>query len=152
MKISEFSKLTKLYISTLRYYDAQGLLPNIKRDKEGNRNFDQQDINTIKIIECLKISGLNIKEIKKFMDWCQEGDTTIEKRLKLFQKQEKNIKQEIEKLTHSLYLIQYKEWYYQKAKEDKTEDFVKKMKKEEIQKKFKFFIKKQKKEVTNIMH
>ena len=85
------------------------------------------------------------------MDWCQEGDTTIEKRLKLFQKQEKNIKQEIEKLTHSLYLIQYKEWYYQKEKEDKTEDFVKKMKKEEIQKKFKFFIKKQKK-VTNIMH
>ena len=75
MKISEISKLTKLSISTLRYYDAQGLLPNIKRDKEGNRNFDQQDINTIKIIECLKISGLKIKEIKKFMDWCQEGDT-----------------------------------------------------------------------------
>ena len=145
MKISEISKLTKLSISTLRYYDAQGLLPNIKRDKEGNRNFDQQDINTIKIIECLKISGLKIKEIKKFMDWCQEGDTTIEKRLKLFQKQEKNIKQEIEKLTHSLYLIQYKKWYYQKAKEDKTEVFVKKMKKEEMPKEIQILYQKAKK-------
>lgn len=145
MKISEISKLTKLSISTLRYYDTKGLLPNIKRDKEGNRDFDQQDINTIKIIECLKISGLKIKEIKKFMDWCQEGDTTIEKRLKLFQKQEKNIKQEIEKLTHSLYLIQYKEWYYQKAKEDQTEDFVKKMKKEEMPKEIQILYQKAKK-------
>ena len=145
MKISEISKLTKLSISTLRYYDAQGLLPNIKRDKEGNRDFDQQDINTIKIIECLKTSGLKIKEIKKFMNWCQEGDATIEKRLELFQEQEKNIKQEIEKLTHSLYLIQYKEWYYQKAKEDKTEDFVKKMKKEEMPKEIQILYQKAKK-------
>lgn len=126
MKISEFSKLTKLSISTLRYYDAQGLLPNIKRDKEGNRDFDQQDINTIKIIECLKTSGLKIKEIKKFMNWCQEGDATIEKRLELFQEQEKNIKQEIEKLTRSLYLFNIKNGTIKKQKKTKQKILSKK--------------------------
>ena len=90
MKIGEISTLTGMSISTLRYYDKAGLLPNIKRDKSGIRIFSEQDIQSLKIIECLKISGMKIQDIKKFMLWCQEGDATLDKRLKLFQEQEKN--------------------------------------------------------------
>ncbi len=134
MKIGEISTLTGMSISTLRYYDKAGLLPNIKRDKSGIRIFSEQDIQSLKIIECLKISGMKIQDIKKFMLWCQEGDATIDKRLKLFQEQEKKLRNEIKKLNQSLDLIKYKEWYYTKAKNDKTESFVKNLNPQEIPK------------------
>lgn len=65
MKIGEISTLTGLSISSLRYYDSKGLLPNLKRDKEGNRIFTKKDIQSLKVIECLKISEMKIKDIKK---------------------------------------------------------------------------------------
>ena len=88
MKISEISKITNLPISTLRYYDKHGLLRNLKRNKSGTRVFDEKDLETLRIINCLKTSGMKINEIKKFMDWCSIGDSTIEKRLNMFYEQE----------------------------------------------------------------
>ena len=70
------------------------------------------------MIECLKNSGMKISEIKQFMIWCTEGDSTIDKRLKMFENQEKNIE-------NSLKLIKFKKWYYSKAKEDGTINIIK---------------------------
>ena len=81
---------------------------------------------------------MKIKDIKKFMEWYQEGDSSIDKRLKLFQEQEQILKKEIQKLQKSLSLIQYKEWYYTKAKKDKTENLVKNLPKEKLPKEIQF--------------
>ena len=70
------------------------------------------------MIECLKNSGMKISEIKQYMIWCTEGDSTIDKRLKMFENQEKNIE-------NSLKLIKFKKWYYSKAKEDGTINIIK---------------------------
>lgn len=124
MNIGEISKITGLSISTLRYYDKNGLLPNLSRSN-GIRKFNKDDLQTLKMINCLKISGMNIKEIKQFIDWCSIGDETIEKRLNMFIDQEKNINNQIKKLQDSLKLIKFKKWYYKKALDDKTENIVK---------------------------
>lgn len=126
MNIGEISKITGLSISTLRYYDKNGLLPNLNRNN-GIRKFNKKDLQTLKMINCLKISGMNIKEIKQFIDWCSIGDETIEKRLNMFIEQEKNINNQIKKLQDSLKLIKFKKWYYKKALDDKTENIVKNM-------------------------
>lgn len=126
MQIGEISKLTGLSISTLRYYDKNGLIPNLNRDN-GIRKFNTKDINSIRMINCLKNSGMKISEIKQFMDWCQDGDITIDKRLNMFIKQEENIHEQIEKLNNTLKLIKFKKWYYEKAKKDGTENIVKNM-------------------------
>lgn len=68
------------------------------------------------------------------MDWIKERDASIDKRLKLFQEQEIALKKEIKKLQKSLSLIQYKKWYYTKVIQDKTEEFVKNLKPEEMPK------------------
>lgn len=127
MQIGEISKKTGLSISTLRYYDKHGLLQNIGRSNRGIRKFDDKDLEALRIILCLKTSGMKISEIKQFMDWCNEGDTTIDKRLNMFYEQEKNINKQIDILNNSLKLIKFKQWYYETAKKDRTEKKVKNM-------------------------
>ena len=127
MQIGEISKKTGLSISTLRYYDKHGLLQNIDRSNGGIRKFDDKDLEALRIILCLKTSGMKISEIKQFMDWCSKGDTTIDKRLNMFYQQEKNINEQIDILNKSLKLIKFKQWYYETAKKDRTEKNVKGM-------------------------
>ena len=64
--IGQIAEKFDLSISTIRYYDKEGLLPNIKR-KNGIRQFDDQDLEVFLVIECLKKSGMQIKEIKQFL-------------------------------------------------------------------------------------
>ncbi len=127
MQIGEISKKTGLSISTLRYYDKHGLLQNIDRSNGGIRKFDDKDLEALRIILCLKTSGMKISEIKQFMDWCNEGDATIDKRLNMFYEQEKNINKQIDILNKSLKLIKFKQWYYETAKKDRTEKNIKGM-------------------------
>lgn len=67
--IGQVSKMFGLPISTLRYYDKEGLFPCIAR-VSGIRRFGDTDLEALRVIECLKQSGLEIKDIKRFMDWC----------------------------------------------------------------------------------
>ena len=75
---------------------------------------------------------MKIAEIKKFMEWCIEGDKTIEKRLNMILEQEKNINKQINTLNNALKLVKFKEWYYKTAVKDRTEKFVKSMSLEEM--------------------
>lgn len=126
--IGEVSKLMKLSVPTLRYYDDEGLLINVKRTETGNRMFDKKDIDALILIDCLKSSGMKIKEIKKFMDLCLLGNDTLEKRLEFFKKQELTIKEEIKKLQTNMDMIKFKQWYYETAVEHNDEDYVKNLK------------------------
>lgn len=130
--IGEVSKIINLSISTLRYYDKEGLLPNVHRDSSGIRKFSEKDIRGLKIIECLKNSGMPIKNIKQFLDWCSQGDSTLNNRLNMFEEQEKNILNQIKTLEQTLDVIKYKKWYYKTAVNDKTEKNVKNIKIEDM--------------------
>lgn len=78
--IGEVSKMFNLPISTLRYYDIQGLFINIERDETGIRRFNDKTIEAIRLIECLKKSGMQIKDIKEFMHWCSLRNKIIKEK------------------------------------------------------------------------
>lgn len=84
--IGQVSEMFNLPVSTLRYYDKEGLFPAIQR-ASGIRQFSDTEIAALKLIECLKKSGLEIRDIKQFMEWCQEGSQTYELRKQLFERQ-----------------------------------------------------------------
>ena len=63
--IGQVSQMFNIPISTLRYYDKEGFFPNLKRSS-GIRRFGEQDIEALKVIECLKESGLELKDVKQF--------------------------------------------------------------------------------------
>lgn len=86
--IGQISQMFHIPISTLRYYDKEGLFPHMQRSS-GIRNFTDKEIETLRVIECLKKSGLEIKAIKQFMAWCSQGSETYGQRLNLFLKRKK---------------------------------------------------------------
>lgn len=122
--IGQVSEMFGLPISTLRYYDKQGLFPDMERSS-GIRKFSDREIEALRVIQCLKKSGLEIKDIKQFMQWCKEGASTYENRRELFIKQKENVEAEIEKLSRVHDMLKFKCWYYEKAIKDGSEDNLK---------------------------
>lgn len=123
--IGEVAKMFNIPASTLRFYDREGLFPNVKRSNGGIRVFSDAEIGTLKVIECLKSTGMEIKDIKQFLDWCSEGDTTLQKRRELFYERRKIVESKLEEIQKTLEIIQYKCWYYETAVQAGTEDVFK---------------------------
>ncbi|MCD7955658.1 MAG: MerR family transcriptional regulator [Lachnospiraceae bacterium] len=124
--IGQVSEMFNLPISTLRYYDKEGLFPNLQRTS-GIRKFSDREIETLRVIECLKKSGLEIKEIKQFMEWCGQGSATYQQRKELFEKQIESVESEMERMKGVLALLKYKCWYYEQAIADGNEERLKAM-------------------------
>ena len=102
--IGQVSEMFGLPISTLRYYDKEGFFPNLER--KGNiRHFSENELEAIRVIECLKRSGLEIKDIKQFFEWVIAGPSSYEKRKELFEMRKLMVKDEIKKLEKSLVFI-----------------------------------------------
>ena len=124
--IGQISEMFHIPISTLRYYDKEGLFPHMQRTS-GIRKFTEQEIETLRVIECLKKSGMEIKDIKQFMAWCALGSETYEQRLKLFQRRKEAVEAEIQRLEKTLAMIHFKCWYYEQAIQDGNEDHIHEM-------------------------
>ncbi|MCI6430904.1 MAG: MerR family transcriptional regulator [Oliverpabstia sp.] len=124
--IGQVAEMFHLPISTLRYYDKEGLFPNLER--KGNiRQFSDTELEAIRVIECLKKSGLEIKEIKQFFKWVSEGSSTYANRKKLFEFRKTAVEEEIKALEKTLAMLKFKCWYYEKALADGNEDKLKEM-------------------------
>lgn len=121
--IGEVSKLFGIPISTLRFYDKEGLFPYIQRIS-GIRRFSETELETLRVINCLKRSGLEIKDINQFMKWCEQGNDTLLNRKQLFEKQKKAVEEELTKLTEVYNMIQFKCWYYGEALHYNDEEIV----------------------------
>ncbi len=114
--IGQVAELFNLPISTLRFYDKEGFFPHLQRSS-GIRQFTDREIETLRIIECLKKSGLGVKDIKQFIEWCSQGSETFLQRRELFRKQKANVEAEIERMRKVLDVLKYKCWYYEQAVE-----------------------------------
>lgn len=134
--IKEMAELTGLPPSTLRYYDKQGLLPNLRRDANNNRIFSDEDFRNLRLIDCLKRSGLSIRDIRTYIKLMKKGDASLNERLEIFVKRREAIRQEISNLQGLLDVIEYKCWYYDKACHDGTEAKVKSLDNSEIPEQF----------------
>ncbi|MCT1905327.1 MerR family transcriptional regulator [Oceanobacillus sojae] len=124
--ISEAAKKLNLTVYTLRYYDKEGLMPFVERTASGTRVFKESDIQTLNVIECLKDTGMPIKEIKTFIDWISEGDSTLQQRYDMFIEREAAVEAQLEKMKKTMEVIKHKCWYYKTALEAGTEVIHKK--------------------------
>lgn len=119
--IGQISEMFHIPVSTLRYYDKEGLFINMKRTS-GIRRFGEQEIESLRLIECLKKSGMEIKDIKQFMKWCAEGSSTYSQRLAMFLRQKDAVEAEIARMEKTLDMIRFKCWYYEQALQDGNEE------------------------------
>ena len=119
--IGQVSEIFNIPISTLRYYDKEGLFPSMQR-QSGIRQFGETEVEALRIIECLKASGLEIKDIKKFMELCVEGPATYARRKELFETRKAAVEAEMIQLQKTLDMLKFKCWYYEMAIHDGNED------------------------------
>jgi DNA-binding transcriptional MerR regulator len=82
--IKQVAEKMGVTVPTLRYYDKEGLLPFVDKKPNGTRVFKDEDFKGLEIITCMKNSGTPIKDIKRYMDLCKEGDSTLQERLEIF--------------------------------------------------------------------
>jgi DNA-binding transcriptional MerR regulator len=123
--ISEVANELNLTVYTLRYYDKEGLMPFVERAASGTRLFKKSDIDALKIIECLKSTGMPIKEIKNFIDWCSDGDSTLQQRYDMFLERKATVEAQMEELKKTMAIIDHKCSYYKTALDAGTEDIHK---------------------------
>ena len=130
--VGEMAKMLSVAPSTLRYYDKEGLLPFVERSGSGMRMFKDADFEWLYIIECLKKTGMPIKDIRDFITMVMKGDETIGERLELFCKQRKAVEEQIEQLQATLDILNYKCWYYETAQKAGTTAVPREMSLEEV--------------------
>lgn len=118
--IGEMANLLGVAPSTLRYYDKEGLLPFMERSGGGMRVFTDKDYEILKIIHCLKASGMQIKDIREFIRLVSLGDESIDARLELFRKRRLEVEKQMAELREALDVVNFKCWYYETAQKAGT--------------------------------
>jgi len=130
--VGEMAKRIGVAPSTLRYYDKEGLLPFVERSSGGIRMFKDADFEWLQVIECLKKTGMQLVDIKRFIEKSMQGDETIDERLLLIVKQKEAVKLQIEELNATLRTLEFKHWYYETAKNAGTTEVPRNMTLEEL--------------------
>ena len=134
--VGEMAKLLGVPTSTLRYYDKEGLLPFVERSEGGQRIFKEEDISWLRVIECMKKTGMPLKDIKLFIEMTMEGDNTIPERLEIIKKQRDAVRAQLEDVKNTLDVIEFKCWYYEKANEAGSTSVPKEMSDDELPPRF----------------
>lgn len=105
-------KEADLTYQTLKFYCNEGLIPNVKRDKNNRRIFDERNLKWIKDLVCLKKCGMSIQEMKAYLVLCLEGASTIPQRKEMLARKQEALRLSIQELEDSVAYIDWKQNFY----------------------------------------
>ncbi len=121
--MNEVCKLTNMQYETLKFYCNQGLVPNVLRDKNNYRIFDNHDVEWIKSLVCLKKCGMSLGEMKKYLELCLEGSSTIPQRKIMLEVKQKKLFEQLKEVQDSIDYINWKQNFYDEVLSGKREYF-----------------------------
>lgn len=119
--IRQAAKKMGVTVPTLRYYDREGLLSFVDKKPSGIRVFKDDDFERLAIITCMKNSGMQIKDIRKYMELCEKGDSTLKERFQIFFERKEATQRRIQELNKVMETVNHKIWYYKTSIEAGTE-------------------------------
>lgn len=103
---------TGMTYQALKFYCNEGLIPNVKRDKNNRRIFDERDVAWINSLTCLKKCGMSIQEMKDYLALCLQGEATIPQRKQLLARKQEALRASMQELQVSIAYIDWKQNYY----------------------------------------
>ncbi len=121
--MKETCKKVNLNYQTLKYYCNEGLIPNVKRDSNNYRVFDENDIAWILGLKCLKKCGMSIKEMKNYMNLCLMGQSSIPERKEILKETRENLLIQLKEIENSIHYIDTKQQFYDDILAGKKEYF-----------------------------
>ena len=116
--ISEMAELSGFSGDTLRFYEKKGLLPGVKRAPGGRRRYNAANVGAIRLIDCLKKTGMPLDDIAEFMRLTTKGDKSVKKRLAMMRKREAAVKEMMADIQACADHIAFKVWYYETAEKE----------------------------------
>lgn len=111
---------TNLTYDTLKFYCNEGLVPNVKRDKNNYRTFNDKDIAWINSLSCLKNCGMSISEMKEYLALCLKGKDSIPDRKVILDNKLKELEHKKEEIEDSIKYINWKHKFYDDVLSGKT--------------------------------
>ena len=114
---------TDLSYETLKFYCNQGLVPNVKRDHNNRRVFDDRDIAWIQSLNCLKNCGMGITEMKEYIDLCMMGEASIPERKRILSAKKDELMEQMQRIRESIDYIDHKQNFYDDVLSGKTPYF-----------------------------
>ena len=110
--MKETCELTGLSYDTLKYYCNEGLIPNVKRNKSNYRIFNDNDINWIKNLLCLKNCDMGITEMREYIKLCLIGKDSIPERKKILDSKLQELECKKQEIQKSIDFVQRKQKFY----------------------------------------
>lgn len=110
--IQEVAEKVNLLSHTLRYYEKEGILPFIKRDKNGNRIYQESDLAWLELVICLRRTNIPLSDLRAIAQLSKKGSGTINERIGILEAHKKEIEKQQEELTYTLKKISEKITYY----------------------------------------
>lgn len=110
--MKETCEKTGLTYDALKFYCNEGLIPNVKRNKSNYRVFNDNDINWIKSLTCLKNCGMSIIEMKKYLELCLKGESTIPERKIILNAKLRELEQKKQEIQKSIDFVNWKQNFY----------------------------------------
>ncbi len=116
--ISQVSEKTKISAYVLRYYEKEGLLPHIGRSEGGIRYYTDEDMELLGLICCLKKTGMQLREIRTFVELSEQGPETLEERCDILRRQQEIVRQRMEEMQKNYEKVSHKlAWFTRLARE-----------------------------------
>lgn len=121
--MKETCEATGLTYDALKFYCNEGLIPNVKRNKSNYRVFDENDINWIKSLSCLKNCGMSIVEMKEYLNLCLKGKSTIPERKVILDAKLRELERKKQEIQDSIDYVHWKQGFYDDVLSGKTKYF-----------------------------
>ncbi len=118
--MKEACRMTNMNYENLKFYCNEGLVPNVKRDKNNYRVFSDNDIKWIQSLGCLKRCGMTINEMKEYLKLCLKGEGSIPERKIILEKKREALLKAKKEIDDSLAFIDWKENFYSDVLSGKT--------------------------------
>lgn len=121
--MKETCQTTGLAYETLKFYCNQGLVPNVKRDKNNHRIFDDRDLAWIQSLNCLKNRGMSISEMQEYIRLCLIGESSIPERKEILKLKKESLLSQIKTLQEAVDYIDWKQGFYDDVLSGRTKYF-----------------------------
>lgn len=120
--VKQISDRFHISTHTIRFYDDQGLFPDVTRDIHGTRLFSEENLDWIPLVLCLRNTGMSINDIKHYVDLCMQGEGTVLERYEIIMNQKSKAEADLKEMQHRLEILQMKENCYEQILRQKSGD------------------------------
>jgi DNA-binding transcriptional MerR regulator len=106
--IRQVSERTGISIDALRWYEKEGLIPDVERSSDGRRRYTPMILRWVRTVQALRRTGMPVAEVREFVHAGPEPLDRHERRLELLARQAESVDRQLAQLQEDRALIRAK--------------------------------------------